>query len=379
MGGQHASIAPSAAGIWGYCSGYLSIAHLAADHDTDSTRAGTASHWVALDECARNDMDAEDYIGVADPDGTIVDEGTAEGAQAMVDMIKSLREQYPNADELIEHRVYMYNIHPNNWGTLDYARVMLDKNLIVIGDYKHGHREVGAVRNLQLIDYAMGVLNSYGLTLETNQSLVFEFRICQPFAYSPEGPVKVWRATVAELMPVWRMLAEQANADPHMTVGMHCRDCPAVGRCSAARRACYSVMDYTAQPFLIDNMDGADLATERKLLQVAAKLVDVRLSDIEEQLLHRVKNGDTESGLALKATSGRAKWREKDETVIATFNTVGMDVSKLATITPTQAQKMAKTEAQRKALEAMQHRPGGKLELIDAADKPAAIAFRQKG
>ncbi|AUR81608.1 protein of unknown function DUF2800 [Vibrio phage 1.009.O._10N.261.51.C9] len=376
MGGQHASIAPSAAPIWGHCSGYLAIKHLAADHDTDHTRAGTASHWV-FEQAAVSGLDAEDYIGEADPSGTIVDEGMAEGAQAMVDMVNVIRDEHPHGDELIEERVYMANIHADNWGTLDYARVMLDKRLIILGDYKHGHGVVDVEKNLQLIDYAMGLMNSYGLTLETNQDLVFEFRICQPFAYSPQGPVKTWRATVRELMPIWRQLSVRAHEDPQMTVGSHCRYCPIVGACSAARQAGYSVIDYAGMPFAIDNMSGADLAAERKILQVGLKLLAARAEDIDEQLKHRLKQGEKGTGLALKGTSGRAKWLENETTVIATLKTLGLDVSKPAALTPTQVKAKATTDAQRKALAALQHRPGGKLELIDAGDTPSARAFRK--
>ncbi|BAV81080.1 gp67 [Vibrio phage CKB-S1] len=377
MSGQHASIAPSAAGIWGNCSGYLAVKHVAADHDTDQTRAGTASHWV-YEQCVVDGYDPEDLVGHQDPHGTVVDDGMAEGARHMVEMVEQLREQYPDGDELVEHRVYMPQVHDNNWGTLDYSRAMIAQRLIVLGDYKHGHREVSAERNLQLVDYALGLLNHYGLDLGQNLDLVIEFRICQPFAYSPQGPVKTWRATVEQLLPVWRQLHDRANEAPLMTVGKYCRDCPAVGRCMAAIRAGYSVIDYTGEPFEIADMTGQELAVERNILQTGLKLLEARLSDVDDQLMHRLKQGEAGTGLALKGTSGRAKWLNDDQTTVNALATLGLDVSKPAAITPTQAAKLAKTDEQRKAIAAMQHRPGGKLEIVNAADKPAARAFSNK-
>ena len=345
--------------------------HKVADHDTDATRAGTASHW-AFSEAVLNDMDAEDYIGHADPDGTIVDQGMAEGAAVMVDMIRRDRERYPGGHLLIEQKVHMPDIHASNWGTLDYAYIVSALKLVILGDYKHGHMEVSPAGNLQLVDYLKGLENYAGHTFD---GWTIELKICQPYAYSPQGAVKVWQCTRADVLPLWQQLHDQAHSDPHMSPGAHCKYCPIVGRCSAARKAGYSVISYVQEPFEVDTMTGTDLVTEREILLIGAKLLGARLADIEDQIFNRIRKGEKDMGLTLRTTAGRSKWTQSDDVVIAALNTLGLDVSKKTTITPTQAEKLAKTPAQIAAVKGLNHRPGGKLELIKLKDSPAHLAF----
>ncbi|AAQ96573.1 hypothetical protein [Vibrio phage VP16C] len=371
MGGQHASIPPSGAPIWGHCSGYLGVMHKVADFDTDATRAGTASHW-AFSEAVLNDLDAEDYIGHADPDGTIVDEGMAHGAQLMVDMVREDMEKHPGGQLYIEQRVYMPDIHPDNWGTLDYAYVLPAIKRVILGDYKHGHLEVSPERNLQLVDYLKGLENLVGYTFDGWR---IDLKVCQPYAYSPHGPKKVWQASRADIVPLWAQLSEQAHSDPHMTTGKHCRYCPLVGRCSAARQAGYSLISYVKEPFEVDTMTGADLEAERDILTEGSVILKARLEDIEEQLQNRLRKGEKGIGLTLRQTTGRAKWTQSDKVVITALKSIGLDVSKETTITPTQAKDKAKTEAQKAAVKALQRRPNGKIELVKLKDSPAHRAF----
>lgn len=371
MSGQHASIPPSGAPIWGHCSGYLSVMHKAGDFDTDATRAGTASHWVFSESIIQN-LDPEDFIGLADPDGTIVDESMAKGAESMVDMVRKDLDRYPGGVLYVEQRVHMPDIHPDNWGTFDYAYIVPAIKLVILGDYKHGHLEVSPERNLQLVDYLKGLENFVGHTFDGWR---IDLKICQPYAYSPHGPVKVWQANRADIVPLWVQLSEQAHSAPHMTVGAHCKYCPIVGRCSAARKAGYSVISYVQQPFEVDTMDGADLEAERDLLAVGKRLLEARMEDIEEQIFNRLRKGETGMGLTIRTTAGRAKWKEKESVVIVALKSVGLDVSKEAAITPTQAKDKAKTDAQRKAVKGLQHRPGGKAELVKLKDSPAQRAF----
>lgn len=378
MSGQHASLPPSAAPIWGNCSGYLSAIIGQPDSESEASRAGTASHWV-VSESLEHGGEPSEFLGLTDPDGTVVDDGMVEGAQVMVDMVRGLQPLYPLA--LVEQRVYMPQIHENNWGTLDSCQASEDLRKFVLSDYKHGHAPVSPVRSLQLADYALGVLNHYGISLQDPATLdiAFEFRICQPFAYSPEGPIKIWYTTVRELMPLWHQLHVQAHSDPHMTVGKHCRYCPAVGKCEAARNAMYSVIEYCQEPYVIDSMTGAELATEREILAAGAIILQARRDAIEDDLMHRLKAGASDTGLAIKGTVGRAAWTMPEPQVIAIMKSVGLDVSKPAALTPTQVKKLAKTEHQVAALEAINGRPGGKLVIVSADDKPSAKAFRPKG
>jgi len=119
--------------------------------DTEDTRAGTAAHWVMADKLTalvrhhkagtpmeQLDTDCTMYLGRQAPNGVIVDEGIAEGAQVMVDDVMEVCRRFDCLrDLLIEHRVYMPKIHPENWGTLDAGVYLPQRRVLFLWDYKN--------------------------------------------------------------------------------------------------------------------------------------------------------------------------------------------------------------------------------------------------
>lgn len=380
----HALLAPSSAPQWGHCSGSVKANMHVLDIETQESRNGTAAHWVALDCCLRNGIaDANELLGKVDPDGTIIDEKMVEGAQAMVDDVCAVHAEH-GGRLLLEHRVAMPHIHQENWGTLDCALPLLDKGIIYLWDYKHGHGIVDAKDNLQLIDYLAGLMQELNIDGYAEQYITVIFRIVQPFAYRSQGPVNEWRVKISDLRAQFNQLtykaAEALGPNPTMTTGKHCQHCKAVGRCGSAKAAGYNYVDLVNAPYQIDTMDGASLATERQILEDGMVLAKARLKAIEDDLKYRIKNGDASTGLTLETGYGNLKWSVADAQAIALAKQFGADISKTVAMTPTQAIKAVSKECRdffKDALKAIAKREAKGTTLINAEDSISHRAFKK--
>jgi hypothetical protein len=391
---EHAPLPPSFAPVWGHCSAAILASMQAPNNETEETRTGEATHWV-LAEVLRNFQGKQEgpltcaaYIGQVAPNGVVIDDEMAEGAQVAVSDVLEIAQKHGALQSmLIEHRVHMPAVHPQNWGTLDCAIVLRKDDQVVaiyLWDYKNGHRENRAKHNLQLIEYAEGLREELGINGHQEQHVYMIFRIVQPFSYSANGPVDEWECMLSDIRGHVNGLeakAHEAFSNPQMTTGKHCRDCPGKRPCSARRRADYNLIDLANEPYEMDVMSGADLATERLILSNGLAAAKARLDAIEENLIHRIGEGETGTGLALESKYGHLAFTVPPEQAAALATQFGFDISKFAVKTPTQAIQAAPKEVRvmfEQVLKTMTKRPAGKLKLINADDSRTARAFKRK-
>lgn len=388
----HAILAPSSAPVWGRCSGNIPASLGKLDPETEAKLNGQAAHWVA-EQCLMVWRDVNggtakcaDWLDKVAPNGVVVDEIMVDGAQVFVDDVLAVCQEHGGLRNLlIEQRVQSTAIHPeSSWGTLDTALYLPLKRLLFIWDYKHGYRETRARDNLQLVDYMQGLKELYNIDGQTDQHIRFSARIVQPNCYKAIGAVDVWDGTLSDIRGHVNQLhikAHEALTAPTMSPGLHCRDCPAVGRCSAARRSLHSWGDFANSPYEIDTMNGQELAVERRILSEGLKAGKARLEAIEDELVHRIRKGERDTGLALHTEPGRLKFTVPDAQAIVFAQGLGIDIAKTVAITPTQAIKKAPREirdAFASALKSITERPNGNLTLIDAEDSIGQRAFKRK-
>lgn len=386
---DHAILAPSSAPVWGHCSGSIIAAQAAPSPETEQTRNGTAAHWLAA-VCLINWRDGtgphnpDAFLGTVCPEnGVVVDQLIAEGAEVYVtDVIGTLEPIQGGREALVvEFRVYMPTIHAENWGTLDASARL--PGLIYIWDYKHGHAKVEAFENLQLVDYLEGLRGHYGINGHEDQYTRVVARVVQPFAYDPRGPVSEWTFTLCDIRGYVNQLqfkAHEALTNPTLTSGKHCRYCPSRGRCPALRQAVYNLIDLVDSPLAFDVMEGGDLATERAILLRGQTMLKARLEAIEDDLTHRVKQGDSSCGLAIEAVPGRINWTVDPKQAIAAVGLLGIDISRPHCDTPAQARAKvpaAMRDAFDMAIKSVSKRKSS-LKLIDASDSMAARVFAKK-
>lgn len=384
---DHAILAPSSAPVWGHCSGSIIAAQAAPSSETEQTRNGTAAHWVAA-VCLANwkvggEHDPRAFIGTVCPEnGVVVDALIAEGAEVYVtDVIGTLSQVQGGREALVvEFRVHMPRIHDQNWGTLDASARL--PGLIYIWDYKHGHAKVEAFENLQLVDYLEGLREHYGINGHEDRHTRVIARVVQPFAYDPRGPVSEWAFMLCDIRGYVNQLrakAHEAVTNPTLTSGKHCRYCPARGRCPALRAAVYNLIDLVDSPLAFDTMTGGDLATERAILKRGQTMLKARLEAIEDDLTHRVKNGDGSCGLSLDSVPGRLNWTVEPGQAIAAVSLMGIDITRPHCDTPTQARARipaAMRDAFDEAIKPLTKR-NRSLKLVDSSDTLAARVFRK--
>lgn len=389
---EHAPAPPSGAPQWGECSGSIMANLQARNLDTQASKEGTAAHWVGA-ECLANfqsylhglPLTCGEWLGKTAPNGIVIDDKMVEGAQVWVDDVLHVCNKHGALQAmLIEHRVAMPQIHEQNWGTLDTGLPLLDKGLIYVWDYKHGHRENRAKGNLQLIDYMAGLFAELNINPAQEYDLTIIFRIVQPYSYKSMGAVDEWVVKLSDLRGYFNKLRVQCHEafnNPTFTSGIWCRDCNARGKCATARRSTYSFIDYVNEPYEIDVMSGAELAAERDILTTGVAVAKARLKAIEDDLEYRVGKGEVGTGLALQSKPGNLEWTIPPEQVIALASQFGVDASKPGTLTPKQTEDATPLEMRpgfKQVLKTVARRAPGKAQLINADDTVGARAFKRK-
>ena len=403
----HAPLAPSSAAQWGNCSGSVMAQFQVPDAEHPRTRAGTASHWVAS-EALLSYRDSEHgiarcdrFIGKTAPNGVVIDEEMAEGAQVYVDYCIDLACHYDVTPEtmLIEHRVSMPQIHAHNWGTLDFALIHYDaewvdhgtinarrRNIVSIWlcDYKFGHRNVKAVGNLQLVNYCAGLINELNIDGFEDQHIRVHFAVVQPFAFHGDGPVSTWTGTLSDLRADFNRLtakAHEAFAAPSCTSGAWCRDCKAIIRCDTAKRSAYSVTDYVNEPVALETYTAEQLGTEYGILLAASKTLKARLEAIEEDLTHRIGKGEAGSGFSVQSSKGRLAWTCDPAAAVAICSQFGVDAAKPGVLTPTQVKSKIpadKRESFEQVFKQITETPMRGMKLVPSKDSRTAHAFKRK-
>lgn len=386
----HAILAPSSADQWGRCSGAPQAQSPFVDVETQEKREGTAAHWVFsetllnIQRSLNGPRECAGYLGATAPNGVVIDDKMVEGAQVIVDDVLEVVNRFGVLqDLLIEQRVYMPKIHPQNWGTLDAALYLPGRNLLFLWDYKHGHREARP-DSFQFVDYLQGLCERFGIDGVLDQQTRFVSRVVQPYCYYAQGPVREWTGFLSDLRGTWNQLANKGGesfTDPKLTTGWWCRDCKAVGVCSAARRAGYNLIDLVNEPYEMDEMDGRDLAVERSILQDGLAVGKARLEAIEDELQHRVTHGDTDSGLTVESTAGSLEWSVPPAQARAIASQFGVDASKDAVLTPTQTLAAAPAAVRpllKQVMGKMTGRKPGKLKLVPVGESMTARAFQKR-
>jgi len=378
---------PSSAGVWGNCSGSVMASQGRPDISGQDAERGNAAHWV-MEVVLLNIRDmrinqrAEEYIGETAPNGVVIDEELAQGAQVLIDDV--LETVGPRIDAIhVEESMHIQTVHEHNGGTPDVWAYFPEVNTLYMWDYKNGNGEVLAVENWQGANYLEGVRAKLGLDdLKTR----FVFTIVQPYCYhgSNDGPISRWSGNLAEIRPIINRLRQssaEAFTSPTLTSGRHCRYCPAQIDCSASRKAVYDFFDVVRGPYAMDAMQIDDLVVELDILERGILQAKARLEAVEETLKHRIQAGEVAQGKTVGATYGRNNWTCKPAVAEGIANQFGFSIKNEAVKTPRQATDAAPKEVRdyfAEAIKAVTGRKATGLKLINSDDTIAARAFKRK-
>jgi hypothetical protein len=382
----HARLAPSSAHIWAGngvagtgCAASVAMRDLYPEpDDTDEAREGTAAHHYVAELLHGRDV----APGSAAPNGVPIDAEMVDCAQGLlIDVRDTYHAQVGlggTPQMYVETRVHMPMVHPENWGTPDVHMVDPVRKRLFVWDYKYGHRFVDAVGNLQLIDYAIGCLQTHGVPVADWPHWTVHIAIAQPRNYHRFGPIRTWqtdgRALLDVYVPLLRAAAAAAMApEPAYQTGPHCLDCSARHACPALQQTGALAIDISLRSAPVDLPPHA-LGLELRQIDDALQRLKARQTGLEEQAIGLIRSGTMVPFFTAQHSVGRERWTVPPAEAFALGDLFGVDLRKPPEpITPNKARALGIDEA---VISAYAERPRGAVRLERATDHAAALAFQ---
>ena len=408
---DHAKLSPSKRNRWALCPG--SIREEAKYPEQDSGPAavdGTHSHTL-LEACIKADLtNPMIMVGAKmnDHEGTfVVDKDRAERVKVAIDYIaKRVAEEgtpFFIPKVLSETRVDPAHLlgRGDLSGTVDVQIECYDTLELI--DYKDGMGVVSAEGNLQLEQYAYGVLAGYKLPV--NGPYPFSkvrMTIIQPkLALRGMNPITSHTVTVADLFANMGTIITQAAAtdkpDAPLVPGeSQCKFCRAKGSCSALASNVMKEVGIMFQP-VMQTLDVAQQSADKdpstmddaqiRQIMEAAPLMRQLLEGVEKEALRRLEAGQTIAGLKLVNGRGSRAWALPEEEMAEKLVKMGIPKSAIyetKLVTPAKAEKLTwdkkdgtKVQLTDRQLARMEQeyvvKMAGKLTVVPESDSRQAV------
>jgi len=361
----HAQLSPSKRSRWALCPG--SIREEAKYPEQDSGPAavdGTHTHTL-LEHCIEMHRDAASFVGLllTDHEGEfLVDAPRAARVQVALDYIKSRVAEFNGLCEVVaETRVDpKWFLHRDDLsGTVDVQ--LRGPGVLEIIDYKDGMGVVEAEGNLQLEQYAIGVLAECELGWNVPEQYpwqVVRMTIIQPkLALKGMNPITTSTVTVKQLLDRVSLLGQQARAtdapDAPLVPGeSQCKYCRAKGSCAALAGNVMKEVGIMFQP-VTQTLDIAQQSADKdptamsddQLRQImeAAPLMRQLLEGVEKEALRRLEAGQSIPGLKLVNGRGSRAWALPEEQMAEKLIKMGIPkgaIYETKLVTPAKAEKL---------------------------------------
>lgn len=336
---------PSGSDRWGPCG----FAYDAEDRfpelsDSDRAREGNAAH----DYVAGGLRGTPPAVGSLANNGWPIDAEMVEAGQVYLDYCRGhMAEASPTATIRVETPLTMHRlVHPLNEGTPDFFLADAARKLIVVPDFKYGHRPVPAFRRLQLLDYAAGVCEALELTAQDIADWRVVLTIVQPRNYRAGGPVDEWTISGETLFQWITWLSARAHnatsSNPAAETGEHCHDCSARLHCAAFQALGGGAMEVVREGFAATLPDAA-LGLQLKLVRRALKALTAMETGLEELAASRLRQGARVPHWGFETKEGPQQWNDPLE-ALRLGVAMGVEFRKppmaSTVITPTQALKL---------------------------------------
>lgn len=304
----HALLSPSSSSRWLACTPSARLEAKFPSTDTLATIEGTRAHkWAEWYLCRTQGLSGEPTAAElfdGDSDMEHYAEGYAEFVGGLVAVAKA---KTPDAEVLTEVPLDLTAYVPEGYGTAD--AVIVGDGVLYVIDYKYGKGvSVSAENNPQMMLYALGVLDIYGM--------VYNIESVNMTIYQPRlGNISVSEISVSELQKwaeeVLKPTAAKAFAgEGEMVTGAHCRFCRASAVCR--QQALESAG-------LFERLSAKDNSTLTPS-EVAAVLSDkdkiaAWLKSVEDYALKQVLAGEEIVGFKLVAGRSVRRYSDADAVV----------------------------------------------------------------
>jgi hypothetical protein len=359
----HAQLSPSKRSRWALCPG--SIREEAKYPEQDSGPAakdGTHSHTL-LEHCIKTGLtDPHDQVGetFTDHDGEFkVD---ADRAARVKTAIEYIRERSMNgmfkviSEQKVDPKFLLGRDDLS--GTVDCQ--IIGDDWIELIDYKDGMGIVTAEGNMQLEQYAYGVLAE--LKLPVNGAYPFKtirMTIIQPkLALKGMAPITFSEVPVSNLLgSMGTIIAQAAATDkpdaPLVPGDSQCKFCRAKGSCSALANNVMKEVGIMFQPVVTETLDVAQQSADKdpstmddtqiRQIMEAAPLMRQLLEAVEKEALRRLEAGQIIPGLKLVNGRGSRAWALPEEQMAEKLIKMGIPktaVYETKLVTPAKAEKL---------------------------------------
>jgi hypothetical protein len=359
----HAKLSPSKRSRWALCPG--SIREEAKYPDTDSGPAaadGTHSHTL-LEKCIKNGLsDPMDQVGetFTDHEGTfVVDADRAARVKSAIEYIRerSVNGLFPVISEQKVNPKFLLG-RDDLSGTVDCQIIGPDS--IELIDYKDGMGIVTAEGNLQLEQYAYGVLAELKLPVNGDYLIkTIRMTIIQPkLALKGMKPITSHEVSVRSLLDNMGTIITQAAAtdkpDAPLVPGeSQCKFCRAKGSCAALASNVMKEVGIMFQPVVTQTLDVAQQSANKdpstmddaQIAQImeAAPLMRQLLEGVEKEALRRLEMGQVIPGLKLVNGRGSRAWALPEDDMAEKLIKMGIPKSAVfetKLVTPAKAEKL---------------------------------------
>lgn len=405
----HANLSPSKRHRWALCPG--SIREEAKFPDERSGAAaidGTHSHTL-LEYCIQHDrlIDPMTQVGAKfeDDDGDfVVDQARAERVKIAVDYIME-RSMNGLFKVISEERVDPQHLlgRDDLSGTVDCQ--IIGPDWIELIDYKDGMGVVSAEGNMQLEQYAYGVLAGYKLPINVDYPVkTIRMTIIQPkLALKGMKPITSFERDVRDMLTNMGTIIVQAAAtdapDAPLVPGeSQCKFCRAKGSCAALASNVMKEVGIMFQPVVTQTLDVAQQSADKDPAQMddaqirqimeAAPLMRQLLEAVEKEALRRLEAGTPIPGLKLVHGRGSRAWALPEEEMAEKLVKMGIPktaIYETKLVTPAKAEKLTwekrdgtKVSLTDRQLKRMEQeyvtKLAGKLTVVPESDsRPAVI------
>jgi hypothetical protein len=412
---DHAKLSPSKRSRWALCPG--SIREEAKYPDPGSGPAaadGTHSHTL-LEHCINMGKPAHSCIGASmnDHEGPfIVDTDRASRVQVALDYIYSRFSSEWERDHVKGCRLISESkVDPKFLlgrddlsGTVDVQ--IIGSDTLELIDYKDGMGIVTAEGNLQLEQYAYGVLAGYKLPVNAEYPIkTIRMTIIQPkLALRGMPAITSHDVSVRDLLSRMGIIVTQAAAtdapDAPLVPGeSQCKFCRAKGSCSALASNVMKEVGIMFQPVVSQTLDVAQQSADKdpstmddaqiRQIMEAAPLMRQLLEGVEKEALRRLEAGQTIPGLKLVNGRGSRAWVLPEEQMAEKLVKMGIPKSAVyetKLVTPAKAEKLTwekrdgtkvtLTERQLKTMETEYVvKMAGKLSVAPESDNRPAVVL----
>ena len=404
----HAQLSPSKRHRWALCPG--SIREEAKYPDTGSGPAaidGTHSHTL-LEYCIKDGLiNPMTRVGdvLTDHEGEfVVDADRAARVKVAVDYIRE-RSLDGVFRVIAERRVNPAHLlgRDDLSGTVDCQ--IVGEDWIELIDYKDGMGVVSAEGNMQLEQYAYGVLAGYRLPVNVQYPIKrIIMTIIQPkLALKGMKAITSWECDVSDLLSNMGTIIAQAAAtdDPNAPLvpgEVQCKFCRAKGSCSALAGNVMKEVGVMFQPVVNQTLDVAQQSADKdpatmddqqiRQIMEAAPLMRQLLEAVEKEALRRLEAGQAIPGLKLVHGRGSRAWALPDDEMAEKLVKMGIPKTALyetKLVSPAKAEKLtwekrdgAKVSLSERQLKRMEQeyvvKLAGKLTVVPESDsRPAVI------